>query len=97
MASDMTAATERVRGRAWQRIRREVLMAEPLCRICLASDRVTAAQEVDHITPLHLGGHATERGNLRALCRQCHVDVTNEAMGHRVKVNTGLDGWPNAG
>ena len=94
MASDMTAATERVRGRAWQRIRREVLTAEPLCRICLTSDRVTAAQEVDHITPLHLGGHATERGNLRALCRQCHVDVTNEAQGHRVKVAVGLDGWP---
>ena len=52
-------------------------MAEPLCRICLASDRVTAAQEVDHIVPLHLGGHATERGNLQPLCVNCHLAKSN--------------------
>lgn len=90
----MTAPTPRVRGRAWQRIRKQVLQAEPLCRVCLDGGRVTAAAEVDHIVPLHKGGHATDRGNLRPLCKACHVDATNAEMGHRVKVEIGLDGWP---
>lgn len=76
-------ATERVRGGTWMKIRRAVLDGEPLCRTCLASSRVTAATEIDHITPLRMGGHATDRGNLQPLCWACHNDKTLNEAGDR--------------
>ncbi|MFN9971948.1 MAG: HNH endonuclease, partial [Phycisphaerae bacterium] len=46
-------------------VRRE----EPVCRICQAA----VATEVDHIVPLRAGGPRLDRGNLQALCHQCHT------------------------
>lgn len=68
---------ERLRGRkaVAQRLRR--LRNEPLCRHCLASGRVTAATEVDHVIPLHKGGSDTD-GNCQSLCGPCHRAKTAE-------------------
>ena len=90
----MAQPTERIRGRAWQRIRREVLDVEPLCRTCLASGRVTVAAEIDHITPLHMGGHATDLDNLQPLCQPCHEAKTTTEAGDRAFSMTPDWLWP---
>ncbi len=63
--------TERIRGRAGQKLRAEVLLQEPLCRVCLAAGRHVRAEVVDHVIPLAWGGSET-RGNRQALCHPCH-------------------------
>lgn len=68
-------------GRAWKRIRDRYIAAHPLCERCLEHDRYTPAQEVHHIIPLADGGTHVE-GNLMALCKSCHSQITAE-MGDR--------------
>ncbi len=48
-------------------------MNEPLCRICMQSDQVTAAQMVDHIKPVRLGGEFWDERNYQSLCNSCHA------------------------
>lgn len=67
----VTYRDRRVRGRAGQRMRAEVLAEEPFCRMCLAEGRRVQATEVDHIVPLAAGG-GEERSNRQALCRPHH-------------------------
>jgi 5-methylcytosine-specific restriction protein A len=62
---------KRIRGRAGQRLRHQILAEEPLCRHCLELDKVSATEIVDHITPLAQGG-SNERSNLQGLCIPCH-------------------------
>lgn len=50
---------------------KRILAHEPLCRPCRKADRITAATEVDHITPLFLGGTESE-DNLQPICRECN-------------------------
>jgi len=64
----------------WLRLRRDVLTEHPLCQRCEEEGRVTAASEVHHVRPVEEGvGLADkrqrmyDRGNLRALCHDCHV------------------------
>lgn len=64
-------ATTRIRGRAGQKLRAEVLAEEPFCRRCLAKGLQARAEVVDHITPLAWGG-AEARANRQALCHPCH-------------------------
>jgi 5-methylcytosine-specific restriction enzyme A len=67
-----------------ERVRRAVLSAEPLCRVCDAAGRVSAAVEVDHIRPLWAGGtHARE--NLQGLCVACHEAKTLRETAERFK------------
>ncbi len=62
-------------------LRRSVLREEPLCRMKL--DGCTHfAEEVDHIEPLSLGGHPTDRDNLQPLCHSCHVKKTQRDVGN---------------
>ena len=56
----------------WPRIRREVLKAEPRCRMCKAP-----ASTVDHVVPVAEGG-SHGRANLQSLCRACHKAKTAE-------------------
>ena len=60
-------------SRAWAALRREVLMEQPFCAVCLAEGRYTPAQVVDHITP-HRGDARMffDKGNLQPLCKRCH-------------------------
>ncbi len=55
-------------GSEWRKLRNRRLREEPLCRHCSAKGYVTAAEQVDHILPLALGGkHEWE--NMRRFTR----------------------------
>lgn len=84
---------ERIRGRRGVALRRRRLAAEPLCRICKAEGRTTAATVPDHIVPLAKGGEDID-SNIRCLCDECHDRVTREEFGQRKRVDIGADGWP---
>lgn len=62
-------------GRQHEIMREIVLREEPLCRMCLAEGRVTAATIADHIIPLSLGG-SSDRDNYQGLDRECHRKKT---------------------
>lgn len=57
----------------WRKARLIQLMSEPLCRICMNDDRVTAAEMVDHIVPVRLGGGFWDESNYQSLCNSCHA------------------------
>jgi len=61
----------RLRGRAGQRDRAQVLAEEPFCRFCLRRGLEVGSDRVDHIRPLSEGG-SDERSNKQALCDPCH-------------------------
>jgi 5-methylcytosine-specific restriction endonuclease McrA len=65
-------------GADWQRLRAAVLAAEPLCRMCQAVGRTTAATEVDHIEPFDgvADPRRLDRANCRPLCTPCHRSRT---------------------
>ena len=88
-----TARADRIRGRRGVELRRRILAGNPLCASCEAKGRVTAATEVDHIVPLSKGG-SNDKSNLRPMCGDCHAAKTAADMGHQVKPQYGVDGWP---
>lgn len=67
-----TYRDKRIRGRAGQALRAQVLAEEVYCRSCLENGRQVQATEVDHIVPLAAGG-SEARENRQALCRACHM------------------------
>lgn len=72
------------KSRAWQKIRLQVLMSEPLCRTCYLKGIDTPAQVVDHITPISEGGSKTDSNNLQPLCNSCH-NRKSGTEGHKDK------------
>jgi 5-methylcytosine-specific restriction enzyme A len=86
--------TERIRGRALQRIRARHLRLHPLCVTCQQRTPpvVRAATQVDHILPLYKGGQETE-DNRQGLCDDCHRDKTATDMGTHVR-GCDTDGQP---
>ena len=77
-------ATERTRGGKWMRARAKWLRAHPLCCMCQDEGHVTAAEEVDHITPLWAGG-ADDDTNYQSLCRAHHAAKTAAEAADRAK------------
>ncbi len=79
--SELRAATDRRRGSArqrgyttgWDKAARGFLNSHPLCIGCIAVDRVTAAELVDHIVP-HKGDQVLmwDRSNWQASCAWHH-------------------------
>ena len=68
------SSTARGYNSEWARLRLQVLADEPLCRMCQAAGRVTAAREVHHLRgfsgihdPLRL-----DRRWLAPICVPCH-------------------------
>ena len=90
----MSRFHRKMNHRLWSRLREEVLDKEPLCRMCSNLGISVAAQEVDHIVPLSLGG-LTSRNNLQPLCRKCHTLKT--ARENKGKIQIGSDGFPLGG
>ena len=81
-------------GSGWEKLRKEALERDCyLCQPCQRAGRVTAAREVDHITPKARGGTDALR-NLQSICRPCHTTKTARDNGRRVKPTFGADGWP---
>ena len=62
----------------WQALRKQVLIEEGLCRLCLVMGVRRDATCVDHVLPLSLGGKAYDRANLQGLCFTCQ-DAKNQA------------------
>lgn len=93
MAKRPSSEGIRIRGRKGQELRKRRLAREPLCRMCKAEGRITAAVTPDHIKPLAKGGTDTD-DNIRCLCQSCHSKVTAEEFGYRERVAIGTDGWP---
>jgi 5-methylcytosine-specific restriction protein A len=61
----------------WQRLRIEVLQAEPFCRACRAQGRKVLTVDIDHIRS-HEGRADLfwDRRNLQGLCKRCHTMKT---------------------
>jgi len=58
---------------AWQRLRLAYLAQHPLCRMCEAQGRVTAASVVDHVlTIADRPDLRLDWNNLQPLCKPCH-------------------------
>lgn len=57
----------------WRRVRLAHLQQHPLCVLCQAAGRVTAATVVDHITPYNDGGDFWDSANHQSLCNPCHA------------------------
>jgi len=62
----------------WRRLRLHVLRHEPLCRSCRSRGLIRAANEVDHIVPIRLGGARFDESNLQPLCKPCHSAKTRK-------------------
>lgn len=79
-----TPVVQRTRGSTWMRIRRAQLCAHPLCAACRSRGVVAAAEEVDHVVPLHLGG-TDDAVNLQSLCVECHRAKTASEAASRAR------------
>lgn len=84
----ITTQMQRITGRRLQETNARILEANPLCVMCQAVGRVSAAVEVDHIIPLHLGG-ADEDHNKQGLCKPCHDAKSAEEARGRAGQNFG--------
>ncbi|WFU88976.1 HNH endonuclease [Rhizobium sp. CC1099] len=80
---------------AWRKLRHYQLSIEPLCRFCIETEEVTAAEVVDHIKSHH-GDIALflDLTNIQSLCKP-HHDGTKQRM-ERGAIDTRIDanGWP---
>jgi 5-methylcytosine-specific restriction protein A len=52
----------------WRKLRMIILNDEPICRKC----KRKAANVIDHIQPIRLGGDFWSMENLQPLCTGCH-------------------------
>lgn len=90
------SAHSRRYGAAWRKCRAAVLRRDMrLCQPCLALDRTTQAEEVDHITNKAAGGRDGME-NLQAICVPCHIekDKREARAANSKRPVVGLDGWP---
>lgn len=78
--STKTSSTARGYGHRWQKLRRAILMRDPICRACDTDLSVT----VDHIMPKAQGG-TDAMDNLQGLCRACHTAKTQKERQHGLK------------
>jgi len=60
--------------KAWQRLRKAKLAADPLCEYHLAG--IAVATEVDHRIPISKGGDPWAWDNLASTCHECHSKKT---------------------
>lgn len=93
-ATRQTSSTARGYGWAWQKKREQVLKRDCyLCQVCARTDRVSSADQVDHIVckAEWLLTHDSEDGceadeNLQSICDACHKAKTAaEAARARVR------------
>lgn len=78
----------------WLRLRKQQLAKQPLCEMCAARGKVTAANTVDHKVE-HKGDlELFFSGELASLCANCHSGAKQqiERIGYSDEI--GADGWP---
>jgi len=82
-------ATERIRGRQLHKIAMRIAQRdEYTCQVC---GRLTVNGEVDHKTPLHLGGSESD-ANRWWLCGECHAAKTEREEKERTGGGSNLHG-----
>ena len=70
--------------RRWARVRRAAFERDGWrCVVCGRPGRL----EAHHVTPLHKGGTPYDLGNLKTLCRSCHIER------HRRQLTPGEAAW----
>lgn len=80
-------------GALWDALRKAVLTAEPLCRVCRLGGRVSTAKSVDHIKSKAKGG-TDALSNLQPLCDECRRSKDAADRGQRVRHGCTADGRP---
>ena len=75
-------ATLRLRGDAWMKVRRRVLVAGNFT--CIDCGHVSQSNEVDHQTPLEQGG-SNDDSNLCVRCVECHKAKTSRENRDRAR------------
>ena len=69
-------ARNNIKYKQWRAVRLTILERDNYrCQLC---GKAGGRMEVDHQTPLALGGDAYGPENLRALCRNCHCEITRQ-------------------
>jgi len=85
---------ERGYGSSWDKVRLLVLKRDNgLCQCPRCHGKLTPANEVHHIIAKADGG-TDDMDNLQSINHDCHVRLTHEELGHRVRPTIGLDGFP---
>ena len=77
-------------SKQWRSLRNYYIQRNPLCEACQRQSppKVTAAQVVDHILSLNMGGHKTDLSNLQSMCHSCHNSKSGkEGWEYRNKKN----------
>ena len=82
----LLAGQNKYQSVAWQKIRAAVMKRDSyLCQVCWSEgQRPTPATAVDHIKPRAQGG-LDNLENLRAICADCHLRVSLEAVGKKIR------------
>ena len=76
-------------SKRWRALRNYYIQANALCEQCKRDGYVKAAQCVDHIKPITLGGSMVDIKNLQSLCNTCHHKKSaREAVEKRKKIKT---------
>jgi len=84
----------RLYGRKWGKFRAAFLAEHPLCRLCEARGRTTAASLVDHVDPHRGDVERFWNNEFQALCATCHNSVKKRQEEGGYLVGCDVDGWP---
>ena len=68
----------------WARIRKQQLLAHPLCHFCLERGIVTPATIRDHVEPHHGDVNKFWLGKLQSLCKTCHDGAVSARSSYTV-------------
>jgi 5-methylcytosine-specific restriction enzyme A len=76
-------------------MRRLQLQRQPLCALCEARGKVTAATVVDHVIP-HQGSKQLfwDSNNFQSACKPCHDSLKKQIEHRGYSTEIGVDGWP---
>ena len=79
----------------WRKIAKRHLDANPLCVLCAAMGRDTAANTVDHVVP-HNGDPVLfwDEDNFQSLCAVCHAGIKRQQERHGYSAAADVDGNP---
>ena len=83
-----------VQGGATGGARRAFLARNPYCQACRAKEITMPSAELDHVTPLAVGGPLWAESNWAALCEKCHEAKTaQENAGRHDAEIEGRSAW----
>lgn len=78
----------------WRKLAKAHLAGEPLCRMCLKADVVTAASVCDHVHPHRGEERHFWAGPFQSLCTSCHSRTKQASEMGRGPQQLDADGWP---